>query len=234
MAIRPQDPTRKHTGRHRLAHRTAPAFLALPVACLMLAMVGIPLGTSTRKGGQSAGYIWAIFLAFFCYYLGYITLTGLARAHSIGVEMASWLPNAAFGLAGIVMIARMEIPGDRDLLGSIRQIVTRWSSAIHFSSLSRVSRRDSYRAGWMKLAVFQILDSYVLSNFLFYFFVTLACFVTMTQVFTFFDLLGDIVKNNVPMSHVVKYHVFLTPELIYDTLPIAVLVSIPGDVPGTS
>ena len=48
----------------------------------------------------------------------------------------------------------------------------------------------------------------------------------MTQVFTFFDLLGDIVKNNVPMSHVVRYHLFLIPELIYDTLPIAVLVSI--------
>ena len=78
----------------------------------------------------------------------------------------------------------------------------------------------------MKFAVFQILDSYVLSNFLFYFFLTLACFVTMIQVFTFFDLLSDIVKNNIPMSHVVRYHLFLTPELIYDTLPIAVLVSI--------
>ena len=48
----------------------------------------------------------------------------------------------------------------------------------------------------------------------------------MTQVFTFFNLLGDIVKNRIPMSHVVQYHVFLTPKLVYDTLPIAVLVSI--------
>ena len=32
---------------------------ALPVACLMLALVGIPLGTSSRKGGRSAGYVWA-------------------------------------------------------------------------------------------------------------------------------------------------------------------------------
>jgi len=195
---------------------------ALPVACLMLAMVGIPLGTSSRKGGRSAGYIWAIFLAFFGYYLSYITLTGLARAHSLGVELASWLPNAAFGLAGIVMIARMEAAGDRDFLANLREAVSGW-----FSSLSRaasLSRRKS--AGGMKFAIFQILDSYVLSNFLFYFFLTLACFVTMIQVFTFFDLLSDIVKNNIPMSHVVRYHLFLTPELIYDTLPIAVLVSI--------
>jgi LPS export ABC transporter permease LptG len=194
---------------------------ALPVACLMLAMVGIPLGTSSRKGGRSAGYIWAIFLAFFGYYLSYITLTGLARSHAIGVELASWLPNAAFGVAGFVMIARMELAGDRDLLGNLRHTIAGW-----FSSLSEAASISRRKSGGMKFAVFQILDSYVLSNFLFYFFLTLACFVTMIQVFTFFDLLSDIVKNNIPMSHVVRYHLFLTPELIYDTLPIAVLVSI--------
>ena len=53
---------------------------ALPFACVMLALVGIPLGASSRKGGRSAGYVWGILLSFFCYYLGYITLTGLARS----------------------------------------------------------------------------------------------------------------------------------------------------------
>ena len=61
--------------------------------------------------------IWAILLAFFCYYLSYISLTSLARAHTISVELASWLPNAAFGLAGLAMIARMDAPGDRDIVG---------------------------------------------------------------------------------------------------------------------
>ena len=65
----------------------------------MLALVGIPLGASSRKGGRSAGYVWAIFLAFFCYYLAYITLTSLARSHSMSVELASWLPNAGFAIA---------------------------------------------------------------------------------------------------------------------------------------
>ncbi len=93
---------------------------ALPVACLMLAMVGIPLGTSSRKGGRSSGYIWAILLAFFGYYVSYISLTSLARTHSMPVELASWLPNAVFGIAGIVLIARMESPGDRDIIGEVR------------------------------------------------------------------------------------------------------------------
>jgi len=139
------------------------------------------------------------------------------------VELASWLPNAGFLVVGIVMIARMESPGDRDWFGNVRQAIAAWVSRIP----DRVSiKRESVGTGVIKLAVFQILDSYVLSSFLFYFAVTLFCLVTMVQVFTFFDLLGDIVKNNIPMSHVVKYHVYLTPNLIYSTLPIAVLVSI--------
>ena len=52
---------------------------ALPVACLMLAMVGIPLGIATRKGGRAAGYVNAIFVAFFCYYLAFVSLLGMAR-----------------------------------------------------------------------------------------------------------------------------------------------------------
>lgn len=197
--------------------------LALPMACLMLAMVGIPLGTSSRKGGRSAGYVWAIFLAFFCYYLSYITLTSLARSHSMPIAVASWLPNAAFFVAGIIMIARMETPGDRDFLGNVRQGLVAFGRAI---SGKLAIRRESLATGRVKLGFFQILDSYVLSSFLFYFAVTLFCLITMVQVFTFFDLLGDIVKNHISMSDVIDYHLNLTPSLVYTTLPIAVLVSI--------
>src|SRR5579863_3464367 len=91
--------------------------MALPLACLMLALVGIPLGVSSRKGGKSAGYVTALFLAFFCYYLAFISLIGMARQRTLPVEVAAWGPNAAFLLAGLALMARMERPGDRDLVG---------------------------------------------------------------------------------------------------------------------
>ena len=76
--------------------------LALPVACFMLAMVGIPLGTSSRRGGRSSGYVWGIFLCFCCYYLAFIALSNAAqKSHSIDPVLASWLPNIVFGIAGV-------------------------------------------------------------------------------------------------------------------------------------
>jgi LPS export ABC transporter permease LptG len=54
----------------------------------------------------------------------------------------------------------------------------------------------------------------------------LVSFVLMTHVYTFFELLSDIVKNHIPMFRVLTYLFFLTPELIYDSAPISVLVAV--------
>jgi LPS export ABC transporter permease LptG/LPS export ABC transporter permease LptF len=198
---------------------------ALPVACLMLALVGIPLGASSRKGGRSAGYVWGIFLSFFCYWLGYITLTGLARSHSIPAELASWAPDGLFGTAGLFLIGRMELPGDRDLTGSVRRAIFAWFAGIA-RRFERKKRIPKVKAAGMRIVLFQLMDSYVLSNFLLYFVLWLAAFVTMMQVYTFFDLLSDVVQHHIPMSRVATYHLFLTPLLIYSTMPVAVLLAV--------
>src|SRR6185437_6952996 len=92
---------------------------ALPLACIVLALVGIPIGISTRKGGRSAGYVNAIFLAFFGYYLSSVSLIGVAQQKRLPVLVAAWLPDVVFILAGLVFCSRMERPGDRDLLTGI-------------------------------------------------------------------------------------------------------------------
>jgi LPS export ABC transporter permease LptG len=200
---------------------------ALPLAALMLALVGIPLGASSRKGGRSAGYIWGIFLSFFVYFLGYITLTRLASARSLSPELACWLPDGLFGVAGLLMIGRMELPGDRDLTGLIRQ-----SIAAFFTRMARRFERKripalaSGRSGGMRIVLFQLMDSYVLSSFLLYFFLWLAAFVTLAEVYNFFELLSDVVAHHIPMARLAVYHLFLTPFLIYQTMPVAVLLAV--------
>src|SRR6185295_7702676 len=67
---------------------------------------------------------------------------------------------------------------------------------------------------------------YVLTNFLFYFAVVLACFVLMTEMYVFFELLGDYVHNHIPLVKMLTYLFFLTPELIYRLAPISVLVAV--------
>jgi LPS export ABC transporter permease LptG len=201
--------------------------LALPIACVVLALVGIPLGVSSRKGGKSGGYVTAVFLAFFCYYLAFISLVSLARQRALPVEVALWLPNAVFAVAGLLSVARMEHPGGRDLVGHIRDTANTVLSALRERFVpGRVPVARTPGRVYRLPLLPQILDTYILSNFVFYFLVLLASFVSMTQIYNFFELLGDIVRNRISLAKVFTYLFFLTPKLIYDTLPISVLVGV--------
>jgi len=194
---------------------------AFPLACLALALIGIPIGVSTRKGGKSAGYVNAIFLAFFGYYLSSVSLIGVAQQRKLPVVVAAWLPDAVFLLAGIWFVARMERPGDRDFLSGINGLFSHIGAALK----PREFKPGGLGAGLRFPLLPQIIDTYILSNFLFYLAVILASFVMMTEVYNFFELMGDMIRNS-SLVTMFTYLFFLIPQLIYKTLPISVLVAV--------
>jgi LPS export ABC transporter permease LptG/LPS export ABC transporter permease LptF len=195
--------------------------LALPLACVLMALVGLPLGITQRRTGKSAAVVMTAGLAFL-YYMALIGFIGLARQGALTPEAAVWLPNLIFAIGGVVMLARLEKPGDLDLMGVVTGYLRRFRRPIR-KPLERLEPRV-----W--LARFSVLpritDTYVLSSFVFYFVVLLASFVLMYQVFTFFELLSDIIRNRIPMDRVLEYHFFLTPRLIYELAPFAVLTAV--------
>ena len=198
--------------------------LALPPACLLLALVGIPLGVSSRKAGKSVALVTTVFLAFL-YYLGLISLIGLAKQGTLPVALAVWTPNALFALAGIILLARLERPGDKDLVGALRGwVVERYRRGRSIWQPAYRRRESARRIGLALMP--QILDAYVVSSFLLYFSLFLVSFVLLTEVFTFFELLGDIIKNHIPMARVFTYLFFLAPKLIYDSTPVSAMVGV--------
>ncbi|HEY2013476.1 MAG TPA: LptF/LptG family permease [Bryobacteraceae bacterium] len=198
---------------------------ALPLACMMLALVGIPLGISTRKGGKSAGYVIALFLGFFCYHLSSVALVSVARQRTLPVPIAIWLPDVVFGIAGLIFLSRMERPGDRDLLSSFRAYFQVFLEKLK-SKAGKPKKGGPLFPAWRFPLLPQLVDTYVLSNFVFYLLVVLASFVSMSQVYFFFELVGDMIKNNISLLKMFTYLFFLTPELIYQLTPICILVAV--------
>jgi LPS export ABC transporter permease LptF/LPS export ABC transporter permease LptG len=199
--------------------------LALPPACFLLALVGIPLGVSSRKGGKSSAFVLTVALAFI-YWMGLIGANGLAKQHKLPVGVAMWIPNLVFAVIGIVMLIRLERPGDRDWVGR----ATNWIASLWGRLRGRLPATGPQvrlrSSGWRLFLVPQLVDGYVLNSFFFYFLILLVSFVLMTHVYTFFELLSDIVKNHIAMARVFTYLFFLTPQLIYDSAPISVLVAV--------
>src|SRR5438309_10863052 len=70
-----------------------------------------------------------------------------------------------------------------------------------------------------------LVDRYVLSGFVFHFAILLVALVSLIEVFTFFELLGDMIKNDIPMSTMINYLYHLAPSLVYQLTPIGTLVA---------
>src|SRR2546422_2492433 len=80
---------------------------ALPTACVVLALVGIPLGLSSKKGGKSAGFVLTILLVLVYYSVSLVGIS-LARQGKVSPATGAWLANIVFFLGGALLLWRAE------------------------------------------------------------------------------------------------------------------------------
>lgn len=207
--------------------------LALPTACLVLALVGIPLGLSSRKGGKSTGFVLTILLVFL-YYL--ISLSGISFGRSAKMPPSAgvWMANVVFLLAGLYLLWRVdrssiEIGSFRAVIAGIKERLKPGTvldgSAVSLDETGAFERAISRKR--LFSAKFPILlDDLILKDFALYLGMILASFITLTLIFTFFELLGDIVRNRVPFFTLGDYLVNVTPSMIYLMTPMSVLLAV--------
>ncbi len=83
---------------------------AYPAACLVLMLIGIPLGLSSRRGGKSAGFVVTIALVFIYYFLS-LTGSTLAREGKLPVFVGVWAANMLFAFFGLLLLRQMAVGG---------------------------------------------------------------------------------------------------------------------------
>lgn len=200
---------------------------ALPMACVLLALAAFPLGVSAGRGGKSGAFVITVGFALL-YYTALVSLIGLAREGRIPAELAAWLPDGFFALLAAALLFRLERPGDRDRLALLLERAAELAGRLRGLPRPPLAVPGIRRLEGGAARIFllpQIIDFYILSSFLFYFVVLLFTFVTLTEVFNFFELLGDVFRNQVPIAELFRYLFFLSPKLIYDAAPVSVLVA---------
>jgi LPS export ABC transporter permease LptG/LPS export ABC transporter permease LptF len=194
--------------------------LALPFACIVLTFAGVPLGLSSRRRGKSPAVVLTVALAFL-YYMTLIGVVGLARQKSLPVELAMWTPNILVTLLGTFLFLRLERPGTRDIV----EVVTGWFRRP--TQKPSEGRRLLPSLNLRRLPLLpQIINMHVATRFLFYFFLWLVSFILLLDVFTFFEVLSDMIKNKIPLATVGEYLFFLTPRWVYTLTPVSVLTSV--------
>jgi len=194
---------------------------AYPAACLVLMLIGIPLGLASRRGGKSAGFVVTIALVFVYYFF---SLTGgtLAREGKVPVFVGIWAANLLFAFFGLLLLRQMAVGGATGT--QFAAILSKLKSTRLLNPRNEPSKPEAnaHQRGRFPL----ILDDYVLREFLTTFAMVLVSFVLLMLVFTFFELLGDIIRNRTPLVTVGEYLIDLTPSMIYNIAPLGVLVAV--------
>lgn len=78
---------------------------ALPVANLLFALIGVPLGMVNRRSGKAGGFAFSI-AVIFIYYLVTILGKGLSEDQVIHPAVAMWFPNALMAVLAAVLLSR--------------------------------------------------------------------------------------------------------------------------------
>jgi LPS export ABC transporter permease LptG/LPS export ABC transporter permease LptF len=205
--------------------------LAAPTACLMLMLVGVPLGLSSRRGGKGAGFVLTLILVFL-YYILSASGIALARQGNLPPLLGVWGANILFAFAGILLIQQMSRGGfalnlvagtGAALANLLERLAKRFAPKSKDVSSGALLQRVR-RALHIRFPL--LLDEYVMGSAVRNFFLVLVSLVALFVIFTFFELIGDIIKYRTPLVTVGEYLVNLIPFILYNVTPLASLIAV--------
>jgi LPS export ABC transporter permease LptF/LPS export ABC transporter permease LptG len=204
--------------------------LSLPTACLVLALVGIPLGLSSKRGGKSTGFVLTILLVFGYYSISLIGVS-LARQGRVPPGVGAWMADIVFLLGGLFLLWRSERrPIDlsffRNWFKALAPKGTGNSEPVPAVHRESAAERLSRRWRLFNLHFPTILDDYVLRDFAVYLGLIVSSFLMLLLVFTLFELLGDILRNQVSPLTVGEYLLNVAPYFLYNTTPLCMLLAV--------
>jgi LPS export ABC transporter permease LptG/LPS export ABC transporter permease LptF len=229
-----------------------------PFACLVLTLIGVPLGLSSKRGGKSTGFVLTLLLVFAYYMLSEFGI-GFARSGKLSPLLGVWGANFIFAVFGCILLQQLTGAGSLlNLFTSLAATLVRTITRIVPSSIvSRLAGPSEERLAdapfaepsrapygpdphprhpnptlvqrmrsFFRTSFPLLLDEYVLRAYATAFLLSLAAFTSLYVVFTFFELIGDIVRNQTPFIIVGEYLFNLVPYILYAVTPLCSLLAV--------
>jgi LPS export ABC transporter permease LptG/LPS export ABC transporter permease LptF len=237
-----------------------------PFACIVLMLIGVPLGLSSRRGGKSTGVVLTLFLAF-AYYLLSLIGEAFAKSGRLSPGMGSWTANIIFTAFGLLLLQQLAGTGVllhffTSIAASLGKKLSHITPARIRTTFARLTHPTPHPTAaehapiqeaasapvsepahrlhpapprqtfvqhirsLFKTSFPLLLDEYVLRSYATNFLFSLCAFALLFLVFTFFELIGDIVRNGVALVTVGDYLLNLIPFIISTLTPLCSLLAV--------
>ncbi|HEX7681919.1 MAG TPA: LPS export ABC transporter permease LptG [Thermoanaerobaculia bacterium] len=198
---------------------------AIPFACIVFGILGLPLGITNRRGGKSSGFSLSIAIILI-YYVMINNGEHLADTGKIGPAVAMWAPNVVLLAIGIYLLIRAnrDTGAQRSEGGIVRKLIQAIKSRRMGTAGAAVADEPAILSRF-DITFPNTLDRYILREFLKILMLVLVSTAALFVIVDYTDLSGDIRTNHIAFHTVASYYRFLIFQILNYTLPISVLVS---------
>jgi LPS export ABC transporter permease LptG len=203
---------------------------AIPFACIAFGILGLPLGITNRRGGKSSGFSLSLGIILF-YYVMINNGEQLAEAGTVSPAVGMWGANVILLTLGISLLIRANRDaGSRSEGGLISRAVARLRGVLsRRRTSSNVDRSqsddDPSLLNRLDITFPNILDRYILREFVKILFMVLVSVMTLFMVVDYTDVAKDVSENNIAGSTLLTYYRFFSFQVLHWALPISVLVA---------
>ncbi len=205
--------------------------IALAFAPLVFAVLGVTLGIRAHRGGRGYGSIVSLVVAF-TFYMLFATGSRMASQGAIHWIAGIWGANLLLGVAALASLRFASLASGDGSFFWRRSRSGRLLSALA-GALGRAARRlhlvrrelERRRRPRVRMGLARVIDLYLIKTFLMYALPTLLVCLGLFYLFTFFELIDDLVKNDQPYSLMAEYFVYLLPHALMLLIPISMLIA---------
>jgi LPS export ABC transporter permease LptG len=214
---------------YNLARVELQKHFAIPFACIVFGIVGLPLGITNRRGGKSSGFSLSIAIIVF-YYVLINNGEQLAANGRVPPFVGMWTADLLLLILGVYLLIRAnrDAGAQRSTEGGIvRRIVARISAR-------KVQRREQATAAdvdaptilsRLDITFPNILDRYILREFTKVLSLVLISTAVLFMVIQYTELANDIRAHHIAFHTVFAYFRFFVFQIFNWSLPISVLVA---------
>ncbi|MCJ7581820.1 MAG: LPS export ABC transporter permease LptF, partial [Candidatus Aminicenantes bacterium] len=194
---------------------------SIPFACFIFALLALPLGASTKKGGRTSGFTLSIGVIVI-YYVLITAGEQMAKDGKISAELGMWGPNIIFSIGAVLIFFISSRESFRWPFSSFSFSFFKRNEKLLSSVKTRTVRPKRYH-NFIRFP--NILDRYIIKKFLTVFLLIFFSLIFVFIIITFFEQIDEIYAHNKALSQFLSYLLYRIPEFIHYTLPICAMAS---------
>ncbi len=224
--------------------------LAIPAACLVFGLYGVPLGFRNRRAGRTSGFLVSVGI-----FLVYYVLLGNGEEAAVGGRLPAWLamwaPNIILSVLGTLLLWRrnrdrslMIGAVDRFMQDRVWRRLVRWARGREIRGRRRRARENRLARARTQQSLSSptrprlrlllhppglplpgALDRYIVSVFAQVLAVTVVASIGVFIVSDFTQLADEMIRNSVPLGVFLQYYPYLSLQVFYENAPVLVLVT---------